>query len=615
VRTLAFQIWSRWVPAAAALLTLLVFQLCERDATAGRSLNAAFGEQANGAAKVKSLRGRVIDDAGRPLAGAFVTLMPAGAVTDSTNERQVVRTDENGAFSFEAIADRPYTITVLGFEDPGAGQYHLPGENMTIRVERGGVITGRVTNADGEPLVGVPVLAKCVAAKDGKPLLAAHDSYEFSRSRMTDDRGIYRFWDLRPGAYIVSAGPAAFGFRGGAVTAYDDDSPTYYPSSTLGSATRIVVNSGQELTGIDISYRGYKGHPVSGTATGNIPPSHLQIYLATPSGDYLDSIWAEAEQSSGSFEFARVSDGDYLLMATLTSGNEVVAISPPRSVTMKGADVTGINLKPVPLGGLSGRITLEYDPTLDCKNKANNTLAETVLSLRRNGSTGRHYPLFMERDLTYTASPDAKGQFVMKRVPAGDYRIESWLPNEDWYVAAIDLGAPAIGASGTTASATGRSTTAVTAPGTTARGQIAQRTDLASRGLAIHEGQTVSGLNVVIKNGAAGLSGRVIARAAAAALPTHMRVHLMPAEPSRAAERLRFFEAEAGGDGSFKFKNLAPGSYRVMVRAVEEEDSTQPVADTVGGRTKLLREAGEKAPVIELHPCERRTDCVLKLSN
>jgi hypothetical protein len=458
------------------------------------------------------------------------------------------------------------------------------------------------------------VLAKCVAAKDGNPLLATHDSYEFSRSRMTDDRGIYRFWDLQPGAYIVSAGPAAFGFRGG-VTAYDDDSPTYYPSSTLGSATRIIVNSGQELTGVDISYRGYKGHAVSGTSTGNIPPTHLQVYLATQGGDYVDSLWPESGESSGSFAFARVSDGDYQIMATLTSGNDVVAISPPRSVTVKGADITGITLKPVPLGGLSGRIRLEYDPTLDCKNKANNSFAETVLSLRRDGSPREHYPSFMESQLTYAASPDSTGHFVMKRVPAGDYRIESWLPNEDWYVATIDLGATAIGARATAASAIGTTGTGATATGTSARGQPSQRTDVASRGLAIREGQTVSGLNVVIKNGAAGLSGRVVAKAAGAVLPTHMRVHLMPAEPSRAVERLRFVETEAGGDGSFKFKNLAPGSYHVIVRAVEEKDSTQPVADTVEGRTKLLREAGDKAPVIELRPCERRTDYLLRLSN
>jgi hypothetical protein len=596
VRILAFYIWSRFVPGAAALLTLLVFLFCEQDATAGSTLNATLGEKANAAAKVKSLRGRVIDGAGRPLAGAYVTLIPVGATSDLTNERQTVRTDEDGAFSFEAIADRPYTVMVFGFEDSDAGQYHLPGESMTIQVERGGVITGRVTNADGEPVVGVQVLAKCVGAKDGKPLLASHDAYEFSRSRMTDDRGIYRFWDLQPGAYMVSAGPAAFGFRGG-VTAYDDDSPTYYPSSTLGSATRIVVNSGQELTGIDISYRGYKGHAISGTATGNIPPSHLQVYLATPGGDYVDSIWPESGESSGPFAFARVSDGDYLLMATLASGNEMVAISPPRSVTVKGADVTGINLKPVRLGGLSGRIRLEFDPSLDCKNKANNTLVEIVLSLKRDRSSREHYPSFMDSQLTYTAAPDVNCQFVMKRVPAGDYRLESWLPTEDWYVATIDLGASVIGA---------------TATGASARGHAAQRTDVASRGLAIREGQMMSGLNVVIKNGAAGFSGRVVAKAAGAALPTHMRVHLLPAEPNRAVERLRFVEAEAGGDGSFKFKNLAPGSYRVIVRAVEEKDSTQRAADTVEGQTKLLREAGDKAPMIELHPCERRTDYALK---
>src|SRR5262249_35642057 len=121
------------------------------------------------------------------------------------------------------------------------------------------------------PLVGIQVLAKCIRAKGDKPLIPAY-SWEFSRSRITDDRGMYRFWGLQPGTYIVSAGRGAFGFSRGSLTVYDDDSPTYYPSSTLGSATRLELVSGQELTGIDISYRGYTGHAVTGAAAGNTPP-------------------------------------------------------------------------------------------------------------------------------------------------------------------------------------------------------------------------------------------------------------------------------------------------------------------------------------------------------
>lgn len=538
-------------------------------------------EQPNGTSRKKSIRGRVVDDTNQPVVGAYVHLAPAGGESGSRNEQLSVRTDEDGGFSFDEIADKPYTVTVIGVEDQAA-QYHLPGEEITIRVEKGGVITGRVTNADGVPLAGVPVAAKCIRGKGGKPLPRPYLSWELSRSRITDDRGIYRFWGLQPGVYLVSAGPTAFWFDQGLVTPYVDDAPTYYPSSTLASATQIVVNSGQELTGIDIKYRGYTGHEVSGTMTGNSPPSYLQVYFFTLGGDYVHTISLLGEQIAGPFAFARVSDGDYLLIAVRTTGNEIKAISPPKTVTVKDADVTGINLKPLPLGSLSGRIRLENDPKLDCKPKTDNPLAETVISLRMDAPPKERYPVMIELELTYAATPDSRGQFALKKVPAGNYLIESWLPNEDWYLSAMALGSGA------------------------------QPLDIGTKGITISQGQTISSIAVVIKNGAASLSGRVVPKSGTA-LPAGLRVFLIPSEPNRADDRLRFAETEVGSDGSFKLRNLAPGSYHIIARSVKEDDSTRRAADTIEGRTKLLREAGGKEPVIELHACEKKTEHVLIL--
>jgi hypothetical protein len=115
-----------------------------------------------------------------------------------------------------------------------------------------------------------------------------------------------------------------------------------------------------------------------------------------------------------------------------------------------------------------------------------------------------------------------------------------------------------------------------------------------------------------MKNGAAGLSGEIIPTAGAA-LPTDLRVFLVPTERNRADERLRFAETEADSNGSFRFKNLAPGSYRIITHAFYEKDSKGLSADTANARSLLLREAGDIAPVVELHPCEKRKGYVLKL--
>src|SRR5215467_4366009 len=414
--------------------------------------------------KSRSIKGRVVDDAGRPLAGASVTMIPAGGDRDG-DERQTVRSREDGRFSFESVADQHYTIVVGGFQSSDGRGYHLPGDDVTIRVEKGGVITGRVTSVDGEPLVGLRVVARCVGARTGNPPLTF--SNELSRSRLTDDRGIYRFWGLQPGVYIVSAGPAPYLIA----SAYDDDSPTYYPSSTLGSASRLELSSGQAI---------------SGTVQGSMQQGYCNITLSTLGGDDLDSVFLPAGQSSGPFAFSKVSEGEYVVVAVAGSRNGISALSPPRTVGVKGADVTRIDLKLLPVGSLSGRISLQYDPGLGCKNKAVNTLAEVLLSLKREGPPKDNYPSFIQSQLTYAASPDATGQFTMKRVPAGAYRVDLWLPTPDWYVSAIAQGSGSI-------------TSTTRSPH-----------DVASQGISIGEGQSVSGLNVVMRNGAAGLSGRVV---------------------------------------------------------------------------------------------------------
>jgi hypothetical protein len=551
--------------------------------------------QQNRVPKSRSIKGRVVDDAGRPLAGASVILAPAGDF--HSEDRQTVRTSEEGRFSFDPVADMPYTIVVEGFESSDTREYHLPGDDVTIRVEKGGVITGRVTSADGEPLVGLQVVARCVGAKSGNPPLAFFN--ELSRTRLTDDRGIYRFWGLQPAAYVVSAGPA----RHEVITAYDDDSPTYYPSSTLGSATRLELSNGQELTGIDISYRGYSGHAISGTVQSGMPPGGVQqgycnVTLSPLGGDDLDSVYLPAGQSSGPFAFSRVSEGEYVVVAVANSRNGVSALSPPRAVSVKGADVTRIDLKLLPLGSLSGRISLQDDPGLGCKNKTRNTLApvlfslkEVVLSLKRDGQPKDDYPSFIQSQLTYAASPDATGLFTMKRVPAGAYRVDIWLPTPDWYVSAITQGS----SSAASASRTAR--------------------DVVSQGISIGEGNAVSGLNVVIKNGAAGLSGRIVVfheAAADAAVPSSgLMVYLTPVEQGRMAGQLKSYETEAAGDGSYQFKNLPPGRYRIAVRTVQGQEHTQSADQAVQQAGRRLTKSGDKPLVIELHPCERRTDYVL----
>src|SRR5262249_56325040 len=63
---------------------------------------------------------------------------------------------------------------------------------------KGGAITGRVTNAMGEPVIGVQVNAAMARGAEGSPDRGGSGSLRF-----TDDRGVYRIYGLSPGTYVV----------------------------------------------------------------------------------------------------------------------------------------------------------------------------------------------------------------------------------------------------------------------------------------------------------------------------------------------------------------------------------------------------------------------------
>jgi hypothetical protein len=208
-----------------------------------------------------SIKGRVVADDGQPVVNA--TLM-AQAVNGPPSVRPA-QVDSEGKFSFDDLPPGGYIVfaiapgyidEAMSTGDPNDWPRHLIGEQLKIKMIKGGVITGKVTNAKGDPIVGVPVHAVALNNPSPSPteLLGAGGAE-------SDDRGIYRIYGLRPGPYVVSAGgPGQFGFAPS--NGFDLDVPTYYPSATRDTAFPVVVRSGDETTGIDITYSGAEGHRI-----------------------------------------------------------------------------------------------------------------------------------------------------------------------------------------------------------------------------------------------------------------------------------------------------------------------------------------------------------------
>ncbi len=544
-----------------------------------------------------AITGRVVADDGSVMAGVTVMLFPTPA---QGGQRRSTRTDEEGNFRFTDLPARPYGLSVISsreYVQPsvvtaiGERRYYRIGENVNIALIRGGVITGRVTNATGEPVIGIQVVALRVRDAEGRPLRTASGSSQ----RMTDDRGVYRLYGLQPGGYVVVANSNSNNFPG---SAYIGETPTYHPSSTRDAASEVPVASGSEASGIDIRYRGESGHAVSGKMaeadqTGS--SGEVVVYLThAATGASYDSTFINPGPTVSGFAFYGVPDGEYDVTAErYEDGRSDGLSSQSRRVTVRGADVTGVELKLSPKSSIAGKVVLEPLPQR-CEEKRQTALEEIVLQAHRDeaAKTPLVANLFFPRD----AIADEKGDFLLRPLVPARYRLRSSIPGDSWYLKSIT--APASTATKGAAPASGA--------------------DLARSGIILKPGEKATGVTVTIAEGAASLRGNVAPEKEGARLPAKVVVHLVPAETASADDVLRYAEVVADRDGAFEFKNMAPGKYRMLTRnAPDDEPGDRPhvrVAWDANERAKLRREAEALKIEVELKPCQRIMDQTVKYS-
>jgi len=114
-------------------------------------------------------------------------------------------------------------------------------QDINFTMTPGAVITGKVSDADGKPLIEQQVVVL--------PIDATMSDGRWVGNLLTDDRGIYRAFGLRPGKYKVSVGQDE-SLPQGPQLSYRR---TFYPSVTdIAKATVIEVTAGSEATNIDI---------------------------------------------------------------------------------------------------------------------------------------------------------------------------------------------------------------------------------------------------------------------------------------------------------------------------------------------------------------------------
>ena len=335
--------------------------------------------------------GRVVDTAGRTVAGAVVELSRRLAVERFSSRVQVpgapppdrVLTGQDGFFVFRDLPLNSFTLTAAkpGYSDgafgrrrPGGPAQELqlteaePRREISLLLWQHGAITGLVTDEAGEPLIGIAIQSFKRTEVNGARRFAA------AARGSTDDRGIYRLPGLPPGDYVIATSSRQIALP---LALADDsrDRRTVGPSEAALTAVPMPGNaSALQL-----------GDSVLGLATDGPtppPPEDDRIWVYTPA-------FHPAPPSS---------------LASAT-----VALRPGEE--REGID---LQLRPVRTVKVSGFLSGPAD--MIAWRRLRLVLAESDL-------------LDVGEPVTST---DSRGRFLFPAVPAGDYSLRTTTRSANW---------------------------------------------------------------------------------------------------------------------------------------------------------------------------------------
>jgi protocatechuate 3,4-dioxygenase beta subunit len=453
------------------------------------------------------------------------------------------KTDAEGRFLLTNVAPARYQILPVAPTHivEGLVNNYPPGRPLTVnageevkdidfKLEAGGVITGRVTDADGNPVVGEQVRATPAEENPAQPRFNGFDP----RDQMTDDRGVYRLFGLPPGRYRVSVGRAG---ESGAVSFGRRKlfRHTFHPDTVEQAQARVVeVKSGFESADIDITVgRALKTYRVSGrfvTADTNQPVAGISVGYITVdargrrSGGYGSGTVTDAR---GEFATDGLAPGRYAVHATNSfsrPGQEPSEFySDPLFFEVTESDVSGLLVKLKRGATVSGVVVIE--------GVADRAAAAQMLSALR----------------VYAAvEPDRRSQVGT----GGPTRPVSVNPDGTFRVAGVAPGKLRLGVLNDAV-----------------RGLTATRIELNGanviQGFAVAEGAQVTGLRVVMTHGTGTIIGQTTF--VNGAPPSGARLMAVARSAGPAPGEMVSHRAEVDARGFFRIEGVPPGEYEVIV--------------------------------------------------
>lgn len=325
---------------------------------------------------------------GEPAAGISVGLQPqqtnpgGGPFVVDRSKYLKVSADNEGRFRFSGLSAGQYRIVALapGFvssdDSPlySGKQLNLTDgenlENIELRLKRGAVITGRITDPSGNPVIEKQVQLMKMDARGN----FTRFNFGGIQSINTDDRGVYRIHSLPPGKYKVS-----FGYSSQDGPQYDISrlyfAKTFHPDTTDEKQAKIIeLGDGTEATDIDIKIaESKKAYDISGkvieAGTGQ-PIAGIRIAYGTilPDGRISGSVSGMAvTDAQGEYQLQGVLPGKYFVFADSRFDSQATDFySDQTPVEISNSDMTGIEITAHRGGSVSGVAIVEgtNDPAI-----------------------------------------------------------------------------------------------------------------------------------------------------------------------------------------------------------------------------------------------------------
>jgi protocatechuate 3,4-dioxygenase beta subunit len=246
-------------------------------------------------------------------------------------------------------------------------------QDLLFRMVPWAVISGRITDEDGDPVPNVEVQAMRHSFSEGKREL------ETEGDAQTNDLGEFRLYGLAKGRYFIRAQVQQDWQPALPESTVNDSSsnpetgyaPVYYPgTSDTSHAAAIDVSPGQEVPSVDFTFIPIRTFRIRGRVFDAIegqPAKDCWLFLMPhdPSLTRFFGAGSQTDCNKGAFELRDVAPGSYYVVAGLRSSSSERSYRARVPVEVTNTNVDDVNLTIGPGMDLVGRVLVEGTGTVD----------------------------------------------------------------------------------------------------------------------------------------------------------------------------------------------------------------------------------------------------------